>query len=362
MSDRIHNFNAGPGVLPEPVLKQAQQDIWNIAGSGIGIMEHSHRGKVFDRVIQEAEQEARTLGNIPANYKVLFVQGGATQQFAMVPMNLLPKGRTADYLITGVWAQKAFKEAKMFGSVHAALSGEASNFSEIPPASAIAYSASPAYVHLTTNNTIYGTQWRTEPPVPAGVPLVADTSSDMFSRPIDVSRYGLIYAGAQKNLGPSGVVLVIVRDDLAEMGPKDVPTMLQYRVYAAERSLHNTPPTFGIYMMGQVFKWIRETGGLDAMAKRNEEKANLLYTYLDQSSFFRGTAHAGSRSLMNVCFRGPTEELESKFCTEATKAGFEGLKGHRSVGGMRASIYNACPKASVEALVGFMAEFAKKNG
>src|SRR5439155_174051 len=226
---RIHNFNAGPAVLPEPVLRQAQQDLWDIAGSGMGILEHSHRGKLFERIITEAEEETRRLAGVPENYRILFLQGGASLQFTMVPMNLLPPGRTADYLVTGVWSQKALKEAKLFGPTHVALTGEASGFSEIPPADRIRYSENPAYVHLTTNNTIYGTQWKTEPPVPPGAPLVADTSSDMFSRPIDVARYGLIYAGAQKNLGPSGIVLVIVRDDLVEVGPTSLPTMLQYR-------------------------------------------------------------------------------------------------------------------------------------
>ena len=362
MSKRIFNFSAGPAVLPEPVLKKAQETIWDAAGSGIGIMEHSHRGKVFDRIRDEAEQACRDLAGIPDNYRVLFLQGGASLQFSMVPMNLLPADRTADYLLTGVWAQKAVKEAKILGAkVHIAATGEAGNFDRIPAATEIKYSERPAYVHLTTNNTIYGTQWPSEPAVPAGVPLVADTSSDMYSRPIDVSRYGLIYAGAQKNLGPSGVVLVIIRDDLVEAGPKTLPTMLQYRTHAAEKSLYNTPPTFGIYVMGEVFKWIQGQGGLAAMAEHNESKARLLYDFIDQSDFFRGTAQPDSRSLMNVCFRAPTEELESKFIAEATKRGLDGLKGHRNAGGMRASIYNACPRAGVEALVAFMKEFEQAN-
>jgi len=362
MSKRIFNFSAGPAVLAEPVLRKAQEAVWDVAGSGIGIMEHSHRGKVFDRIRDEAEQACRDLAGIPANYQVLFLQGGASLQFSMVPMNLLPPDRTADYLLTGVWAQKAVKEAKMVGAkVHLAASSESTNFDRIPKASEIKYSERPAYVHLTTNNTIYGTQWRSEPAVPAGVPLVADTSSDMYSRPIDVSRYGLIYAGAQKNLGPSGVVLVIVRDDLVEAGPKTLPTMLQYRTHAAEKSLYNTPPTFGIYVMGEVFKWIQSEGGLKGVAEHNESKARLLYDFIDQSDFFRGTAQTDSRSLMNICFRAPTEELESKFVAEATKRGLDGLKGHRSVGGMRASVYNACPRAAVEALVAFMKEFEQAN-
>jgi len=360
-TDRIHNFNAGPGVLPEAVLRQAQQDLWNIGGSGMGIAEHSHRGKLFERVIAETEADARELGGIPDNYKVLFIQGGATQQFAMVPLNLLAPGRTADYLVTGVWAQKALQEARKFGSTHVALSGEAEKFLRIPPVSAIRYSERPVYVHLTTNNTIYGTQWKTEPPVPAGVPLVADTSSDMFSRPIDIAKYGVVYAGAQKNLGPSGIVLVILRQDLAELAEPSLPVMLQYRTYVKERSLYNTPPTFAIYMVGQVLKWIRATGGLAAMAERNEAKAKLLYDFLDQSELFRGTVDPASRSLMNLCFRSSSEALDARFVSEASAKGFEGLKGHRSAGGMRASLYNACPRASVEALVAFMKEFERAN-
>lgn len=359
--DRIHNFNAGPGVLPESVLRAAQRDVWNVAGSGIGIMEHSHRGKVFERIIAEAEEDARRLAGIPDNYRVLFIQGGATQQFAMVPMNLLAPGRTADYLITGVWSEKAVKEATKFGATHEAVSGKGTNFTEIPEPGAIGYSANPAYVHLTTNNTIYGTQWRAEPAVPAGVPLIADTSSDMFSRPIDLAKYGLVYAGAQKNLGPSGIVLVIVRDDLADAGPATLPTMMQYRTYAKEKSLHNTPPTMAIYVVGQVLKWIADTGGLVGMAERNADKAKLLYDFIDQSTFFRGTVAASSRSLMNVCFRAPTEGLENAFCAEAETKGLAGLKGHRSAGGMRASIYNACPRSSVVALVEFMKEFERAN-
>ena len=361
MTDRIHNFSAGPAVLPEPVLRKAQEAIWNAAGSGIGIMEHSHRGKVFDRIINEAEQACRDLAGIPDNYRVLFLQGGASLQFSMIPMNLLPADRTADYLVTGVWSQKAVKEAKQLGKVHIAATGEATKFDRIPTPDEIRYSTNPAYVHLTTNNTIYGTQWTSEPVVPPDAPLIADTSSDMYSRPIDVRKYGMIYAGAQKNLGPSGVVLVIMRDDLVERGPKTLPTMLQYRTHVAEKSLYNTAPTFGIYVMGEVFKWIQSQGGLAAMAQRNEAKARTLYDYLDASDFFRATAQPDSRSRMNICFRAPTEELEEKFVKEAAKRGLDGLKGHRSAGGMRASIYNACPPASVEALVAFMMEFERAN-
>jgi phosphoserine aminotransferase len=361
MPDRIHNFSAGPAVLPEPVLRKAQEAVWNVAGSGIGIMEHSHRGKVFDKIINEAEESCRRLAGIPDNYRVLFLQGGASLQFSMVPMNLLPADRTADYLLTGVWAQKAIKEAKQVGKTHVAATSEATNFDRIPDGGEIRYSDRPAYVHMTTNNTIHGTQWKGEPAIPAGVPLVADASSDIYSRPVDVRKYGLIYAGAQKNLGPSGVVLVLIRDDLVEAGPKTLPTMLQYRTHAGEKSLYNTPPTFGIFVMGEVFKWIETQGGLAAMAQKNEDKARLIYDFLDASDFFRGTAQPDSRSLMNVCFRAPTEELEEKFVKEAGKRGLDGLKGHRSVGGMRASIYNACPRASVEALVAFMKEFERAN-
>ena len=362
MSERIHNFGAGPGVLPEPVLRQAQQDIWNIGGSGIGIAEHSHRGKLFDRIIAGAEESARRLADIPDRYKILFVQGGATQQFAMAPMNLLPAGRTADYLITGVWAQKAHQEAQKFGTTHVALTGEASKFTRIPDPSEIRYSESPAYVHLTTNNTIYGTQWKAEPPVPSGAPLVADTSSDMFSRPIDVSKYGLIYAGAQKNLGPSGVTLVIIREDLLARSQKSLHTMLNYAVHAENGSMYNTPPCFGIYLMGLVMKWGLSEGGLDAIGKHNERKAAKLYAEIDRSGFYKGTAEKGSRSRMNITFRLPSEELEGKFVKESTAAGLDGLKGHRSVGGMRASIYNAFPDEGIDALVSFMQEFEKKNG
>ncbi len=361
MNERIWNFGAGPGVLPEPVLKQAQQDIWNVGGSGMGIMEHSHRGKLFDRVNAEAEQACRDLAGISDDYDIVFLQGGASLQFSMTPQNLLPKGGTADYLNTGVWSQKAIKEAKLFGAVHIAASTESENFARLPRPDETNYSASPAYVHFTSNNTIYGTQWRAEPEVPAGVPLLCDASSDIYSRPINVSKYGLIYAGAQKNLGPSGTVLVIIRKDLVERGPKDIPTMLQYRTHTKEHSLYNTPPTMGIYMIGQVFKWIQDQGGLAAMAELNEAKAKVLYDFVDQSEFFRGTAATDDRSRMNVCFRGPTEELEAKFVSEATKRGFEGLKGHRLVGGMRASIYNACPRAGVDALVAFMKEFERAN-
>jgi phosphoserine aminotransferase len=362
MSPRIWNFNAGPAVLPEPVLREAQRDLWEIGESGIGIMEHSHRGKVFEAIRDETEALCREVGGIPPSHHVLFLQGGASLQFAMVPMNLAPAGATADYILTGVWAQKAYHEASLLGAPHVAWTGAPEGFRRLPVASELRYSASPAYVHFTTNNTVYGTQWPVEPDIPPDVPLVADASSDIFSRPIEVSRYGLIYAGAQKNLGPSGVVLVIVRDDLLGRAPATLPTMLQYRVHAKERSLYNTPNTWGIYVMGRVLAWIKAQGGLAELARINAAKARLLYDAIDASDFWRGTVDPGSRSVMNVCFRAPTEELEQRFVEEAARNGLEGLKGHRSVGGMRASLYNACPLAAVEALVQFMREFERTHG
>ena len=362
MSDRIYNFSAGPAVLPEIVLRNAQQALWNFDGSGIGILEHSHRGPEFTKVIQKAEALVRELASISDEYAVLFLQGGASLQFGMVPMNLLPEGGTADYLMTGAWSQKALKEAKLFGKTHIACSSEADNFTYIPGPAQTTYSTSPAYVHFTSNNTIFGTEWAVEPTPPAGAPLVCDASSDIFSRPIDVSKYGLIYAGAQKNLGPAGVVLVIIRKDLVERGPKNLSTMLQYRTYAGDMSMYNTPPTFAIYVLAEVLEWIKQCGGLAGVGERNRVKAGLLYDHLDASKMFRGTARKDSRSLMNVCFRATSEELENKFIKEAKKRGFDGLKGHRSVGGMRASIYNAFPPEGVTKLVEMMKEFERDNG
>jgi phosphoserine aminotransferase len=310
-------------------------------------------------VLQETIADCRTLASIPDNYHVLFLQGGASLQFAMAPMNLLAKDRTADYLVTGAWSQKAASEAKPFGNVHEAASSKDRNFCYIPKTAK--YSDKPAYVHFTSNNTIFGTQWANDPETPAGVPVVCDASSDIFSRPIDVSKYALIYAGAQKNLGPSGVTLVIIRDDLVQAGPKDIPTMLQYRTHSENDSCYNTPPTFGIYLMGRVFKWLLNQGGLAAIEKVNREKAGKLYAYLDQSQLFKPTADKDSRSQMNVTFVTGDEGIDKEFVGAATKAGFDGLKGHRSVGGMRASIYNAFPKAGVEALVGFLRDFEQKR-
>jgi phosphoserine aminotransferase len=358
---RVFNFSAGPAALPLEVLEQARAEMTDWRGSGMSVMEVSHRSKAFIACAAEAEADLRTLLAVPKNYKVLFLQGGASLQFSMVPLNLLAPGATADYIVTGGWSQKAVKEAKRVGTVHIAGSTEAENFARIPGQNELQLTADAAYVHVTTNNTLYGTQWADEPNV-GGVPLVADTSSDMFSRPIDVAKYGLIYAGAQKNLGPSGVTLVIVREDLLARSSKSLHTMLNYATHADNGSMYNTPPCFGIYLMGLVMKWARSEGGLQAIAARNERKAVALYEEIDRTGYYRGTAAKGSRSRMNITFRLPSEELESKFVKESTAAGLDGLKGHRSVGGMRASIYNAFPEAGVHALVEFMREFERKNG
>ncbi len=361
MTQRIYNFSAGPAVLPEPVLRRAQAAIWDLDGTGIGVMEHSHRGAAFEAVLARAEAAVRTLGGVPDDHDVLFLQGGASTQFFMIPMSWLSTDDTADYCDTGVWAQKAIAEARRFGVVHVACTGKPSGFAALPGPDEITWSRRPVYAHFTSNNTIYGTQWPTEPTPPDGAPLVCDASSDIFSRPIDVRRYGLIYAGAQKNLGPSGVTLVIVRKDLVERGRRDLPTMLQYRTFAADRSMYNTPPTFGIYVLAEVLAWIAEQGGLAALGERNARKAALLYDALDRSELFRAYAAPGSRSDMNVTFRARTEALEAQFVREATAAGLDGLKGHRLAGGMRASIYNAFPEAGVRALIDFMADFERRH-
>ncbi len=366
-SGRIFNFSAGPGCLPEEVLKEAQQDIWNIAGSGVGILEHSHRAKVYDKVLAEAEANCRKIANIPANYKVLFLTGGATSQNFMVPANLLAQDQTADYLTTGYWAEKSAEQAKLYGTVHEAWDGRATKHSFIPSDAEIKYSKAPAYVHMCSNNTIYGTQWKRVPAVPAGVPIINDASSDIYSEPIDVTKFGMIYCGAQKNIGIAGTTLAIIKDELLARNPRELPLMLQYRVHAKDESRHNTPPVFAIYMSGLVFKWIIKQGGLEALAKRNQEKAKLIYDVLDSSKFYKGHARPDSRSLMNITFRVSPEikgceELDAKFLSEAGKAGLDQMKGHRATGGMRASTYNAMPKAGCEALAAFMREFEKKNG
>jgi phosphoserine aminotransferase len=361
VTDRVYNFSSGPAVMPVPVLEQIQHDLVSLPGVGMSILEVSHRSKVFEGVIAKAEADLRALANIPSNYKVLFLQGGASLQFSMVPMNLLLQGTTADYIITGSWTEKAAKEAKKVGSVHIAASSAADNFCRIPKASETELTQGSAYVHITSNNTIEGTQWQSLPDV-GNAPLVSDASSDILSRPIDVTAYGLIYAGAQKNLGPSGTTVVIVREDLLARSAKTLHTMLNYAVHAENGSLYNTPPCFAIYGVGLVLQWLKAQGGLAAVAQVNERKAGKLYAELDRTGFWRPTADKADRSLMNVTFRLSSEELEAKFVKESTAAGFDGLKGHRSVGGMRASIYNAFPEAGIDALVDFMREFERRNG
>jgi phosphoserine aminotransferase len=359
MVKRIYNFSAGPAVLPEAVLHEACEGLLSLGTTGIGVLEHSHRGKAFLAVYAETEALCRELAGIPDNYRVLFLQGGASMQFCMVPMNYLSRESTADYLVTGSWSEKAVAEAERFGRVHVACTSADRNFCYIPKERT--YSSKPVYVHYTSNNTIFGTQFTSEPEVPGSAFLVCDASSDIFSRPIDVTKYGLVYAGAQKNLGPSGVTLVIIRDELVERGSQDLPVMLQYRTHAQNESMYNTPPTFGIYVMGLVMKWIRDQGGLTAMHVRNREKAGKLYGYLDSSRLFRATADAGSRSNMNVTFVTGDPELDAKFIAGATKAGLDGLKGHRSVGGMRASLYNAFPSEGVDALIAYMRQFEAEH-
>jgi phosphoserine aminotransferase len=359
---RIYNFSAGPAVLPVEVLKEAQRDLLELPGVGMSVLEISHRSKAFDEIIQGAEADMRKLAGIPDNYHVLFLQGGASLQFSMVPMNLMAPGGNADYIVTGVWSKKAVKEAQKIGQVNIAGSTESENFTRVPRQDELKLDPSAAYVHFTTNNTIYGTEWKREPEV-GDVPLVADASSDIFSRPIDVAKYGLIYAGAQKNLAPAGVTLVIIRDDLLARSPKGLHTMLDYNTHAKEKSLFNTPPVFAIYIMRLVLKYLLEQGGLQEIARHNEAKAGLLYDAIDNSGgFYRPHAKADSRSQMNVTFRLPSEEMEKQFVSEATRAGLDGLKGHRSVGGIRASIYNAFPREGVDALVAFMKEFQRTHG
>jgi phosphoserine aminotransferase len=360
-TNRIYNFSAGPAVLPLEVLEEAREHLLALPGVGMSILEISHRSKPFDDIIQGAEADLRSLAGIPNDYRVLFLQGGASLQFSMVPMNLLPQGGSADYIVTGSWSQKAVKEAKRVGAVKVAATTEAENFARIPAQEELTLDPNAAYVHYTTNNTIFGTEFGYVPSVGA-VPLVADASSDIFSGPIDVPKFALIYAGAQKNLAPAGVTLVIIREDVLKRTPATLPTMLQYTVHAENASLYNTPPVFTIYVMGLVLKWLIRNGGLAAMEQMNERKAARLYAEIDRSGFYRAHAKAGSRSRMNVTFRLPSEDLEKKFAKEATAAGLDGLKGHRSVGGMRASIYNAFPEAGVDALVQFMREFERKNG
>ena len=361
MPDRAFNFSAGPGTLPEPVLRKAQQDVWDIDSSGVGILEHSHRGKVFDRITEEAEADCREIGSIPDDYAVFWMQGGATSQCYFVPANLLAEDRTADYFRTGKWANDSIKEAPRYGSCHICASSKEANYSYIPTGGEVAHSENPAYVHFTANNTIMGTEFQAEPRAPAGAPLVCDASSDIYSKPIDVSKYGLIYAGAQKNLGPAGVTLVIARKDLIAEPVRALPSMMQYRKHADAQGRFNTPPTFGVYLMGEVFKWIKAEGGLKAMGEHNRAKAAIVYDFLDAQDFYTPHARADSRSLMNITFKCPTPELDKLFIAEAGKQGLKEMKGHRSIGGMRASMYNAFPTTGARALVDFMKTFAHQH-
>lgn len=361
MTERIFNFSAGPAVLPESVLKKAQEDLFALPGVGMSVLEVSHRSPAFEQIIKEAEEDLRQLLVIPENYKVLFLQGGASLQFTMVPLNLLPKGASADYILTGSWGQGAIKEAKKLGTVREAATTADTNFNRLPAADAIKLDPNAAYVHFTSNETIFGVEFQEEPYV-GDVPLVCDMSSDFISRPVEVAKYGLIYAGAQKNAGPAGATIVIVREDLLERVPEGLAAMLDYKNLAKNVSMYNTPPCFAIYLCGLVFKWALSEGGLTALQAKNAEKAKVLYDAIDASdSYYQGHAEKDCRSLMNVTYCLPSEDLEKKFAQEATAAGLDGLKGHRSVGGIRASIYNAFPQAGVERLVEFMTEFQKHN-
>ena len=359
MTKRIVNFAAGPAVLPVPVLEEARDALLSLGDTGIGILEHSHRGKAFLAVYHETVALLREVGGIPDDYEILFLQGGASTQFFMVPMNFLLREQTADYLVTGAWSEKALEEAKRFGNTHVACSSKDRNYCYIPKTRN--YFSQPAYVHFTSNNTIFGTQFAEEPAIPANSLLFCDASSDIFSRPIDVSRYALFYAGAQKNLGPAGVTLVILRKELVEQAPTDLPTMLQYRTHAANESMYNTCPTFGIYVIGLVLKWIKAQGGLKGLEARNRAKAEKLYAALDSSRLFKATVDRDSRSLMNVTFVAASEELNTQFLKFAESQGLDGLKGHRSVGGMRASLYNAFPPEGVDVLVDAIKRFESQH-
>jgi phosphoserine aminotransferase len=361
MAARIHNFNPGPAALPLPVLEEAKGEFLDFKGSGMSITEVSHRSAIFEEVLNDAVARVKRLLNLPENYKVLFLQGGASSQFFMIPMNLIPQGKSADYINTGTWSTKAIKEIDILKKPYKVIaSSEDRDFRYIPKEFAVSPDA--AYLHFTSNNTIKGTQWA-QFPAAGDVPLISDMSSDIMCRHFDPKPYGLIYAGAQKNLGPAGVTLVIIRDDMLERVPRDIPTMMRYTTYAEKNSLYNTPPCINIYLVQLVLKWVDETvGGLDAMEKLNREKADLLYDFIDGSGFYSGTADKDSRSLMNVTFRLPNEDLEKRFVAEALGNSLGGLKGHRSVGGCRASIYNPTGLDAVRNLIAFMDEFARKNG
>ena len=357
---RVYNFSAGPAVLPEEVLREVADEMMDYNGTGMSVMEMSHRSKAYDEIIKTAEQDLRDLMNIPDNYKVLFLQGGASQQFAMIPMNLM-KNKVADYIVTGQWAKKAWQEASKYGKANKIASSEDKTFSYIPDCSDLPISEDADYVYICENNTIYGTKFK-ELPNTKGKVLVSDVSSCFLSEPVDVSKYGIIYGGVQKNIGPAGVVIVIIREDLiTEDVLEGTPTMLQYKIHSDNESLYNTPPAYGIYVCGKVFKWLKKLGGLEKVKEMNEKKAKVLYDFLDESKLFKGTVEKKDRSLMNVPFITGSDELDAKFIKEAKEAGFENLKGHRSVGGMRASIYNAMPYEGVVALVDFMKKFEEKN-
>jgi phosphoserine aminotransferase len=359
MTDRIYNFSPGPAVLPLEVLKKAAVDIVNFGNTGIGIAEISHRSKEFIKVAEDTEKLLRELFDIPNNYKVLFLQGGASSQFFMIPMNLLSAGKKASYLNTGTWSKKAIKEAKLFGDIEIPYSSEDQKFNRVPVNGEYSFALDTEYVYFVSNNTIYGTQFKEFPKTDKM--LISDMSSDILSRKVDVSKFGLIFAGAQKNLGPAGVTIVIIREDLLDRSPVNIPTMLKYKTHAEKDSMFNTPPCFAIYIVGEVLKWLKKNGGIAAMEEINKEKAALLYAAIDESPYYRGHAESASRSLMNVSFNLATPELEAKFIAEATKAGLNGLKGHRSIGGCRASIYNAFPREGVVKLVHFMKEFKANN-
>ncbi|WP_172195543.1 3-phosphoserine/phosphohydroxythreonine transaminase [Saccharibacillus qingshengii] len=362
MGKRAYNFNAGPAALPLEVLERAQAEFVEFQGTGMSIMEMSHRGAVYESVHNEAQERLLKLLGNPSGYKTLFLQGGASTQFAMIPMNLLTPGKQAGYVMSGSWASKAAKEAKLIGEVYSAASTEGDKFTRMPSQDEIEIREDSAYLHITSNETIEGVQYA-EYPDTGGVPLVADLSSDIFCRPLDIEKFGLIYAGAQKNLGPSGVTVVIAKEELLSAEVKNIPTVFRYSTHLSNNSLYNTPPSFSIYMVNQTLRWIEEQGGLEGVEAKNRAKANLLYDTIDNSGgFYSGVAQTGSRSLMNVTFRLGSEELEKAFAKESEQHGFVGLKGHRSVGGLRASIYNAVPHESVAALVDFMGDFAKRNG
>jgi phosphoserine aminotransferase len=362
MTKRVYNFNPGPAALPLEVLQQAQAEMLDYKGTGMSVMEISHRSKEFEGLVTEAQNDLRDLLKIPADYRILFLQGGASLHFAMLPMNFRPAGASADYIVTGTWSKKAFKESQKLGTAKAAANLESDNFNHLPKQADLKLDPQAAYLHFTSNETIHGVEYFTEPTPPAGVPLICDASSDFISRPIDVSRYAMIYAGAQKNAGPAGVVVCIVREDMLAKVPANLPNLLDYKALAEENSLLNTPPCWSIYIVGLVLKWVKGLGGLEAIQKRNQTKAGMVYKTIDESGgYYKGHAIA-DRSVMNLTFRLPSEALEEQFAGEAKKRGLIGLKGHRSVGGMRASLYNAVPVEAAEDLVKFMKEFQQKNG